>query len=73
MPLLLLTLTVYMQYMLCYNMWHVGLPDVDLDDLRANTEYQGYKATDPQVEFFWSVYIVYSICMLYGIYIICFL
>ena len=46
-------------------MWYVGLPDVDLDDLRANTEYQGYKATDPQVEFFWSVYSVYSICMLY--------
>jgi E3 ubiquitin-protein ligase HUWE1 len=32
-----------------------GLPDVDLDDLRAHTEYHGYKATDPVIEHFWSV------------------
>ena len=54
-------------------MWYVGLPDVDLDDLRANTEYQGYKATDPQVEFFWLVYIVYILvcCMVYISYAFC--
>ena len=32
-----------------------GLPEIDLDDLRAHTEYQGYKATDAQVSFFWNV------------------
>jgi hypothetical protein len=32
-----------------------GLPDVDIDDLRAHTEYHGYKANDPQIDYFWSV------------------
>lgn len=32
-----------------------GLPDIDLDDLRANTEYHGYKATDVEISQFWSV------------------
>jgi E3 ubiquitin-protein ligase HUWE1 len=32
-----------------------GLPDIDLEDLRAHTEYQGYKSTDPVISFFWSV------------------
>lgn len=32
-----------------------GLPNVDVDDLRANTEYHGYKPTDPQIEYFWSI------------------
>ena len=32
-----------------------GLPDIDLDDLRANTEYYGYKSTDPQISWLWSV------------------
>lgn len=32
-----------------------GLPDIDLDDLRAHTEYQGYKPTDPVISYFWSV------------------
>ena len=32
-----------------------GLPDIDLDDLRAHTEYHGYKATDPVINYFWSV------------------
>lgn len=32
-----------------------GLPDVDIDDLRVHTEYHGYKATDPQIEYFWAV------------------
>ena len=26
-----------------------GLPDIDLDDLRANTEYQGYTAAAPVI------------------------
>jgi len=32
-----------------------GLPDIDIDDLRANTDYHGYKATDQEITFFWSV------------------
>ena len=32
-----------------------GLPDIDLDDLRTHTEYQGYKATDPVILYFWAV------------------
>jgi len=32
-----------------------GLPDIDLDDLRANTEYHGYKSTDPVISWMWSV------------------
>eukprot|EP01038_Epipyxis_sp_PR26KG_P006704 gene6704-9196_t len=31
-----------------------GLPDIDLDDLRANTDYHGYKPSDPEIGFFWS-------------------
>jgi len=31
-----------------------GLPDIDLDDLRAHTDYQGYKSTDPVISYFWS-------------------
>lgn len=31
-----------------------GLPDIDLDDLRANTEYSGYCATSPVVRWFWE-------------------
>lgn len=31
-----------------------GLPDIDLDDLRAHTEYQGYKSTDQVINYFWS-------------------
>lgn len=31
-----------------------GLPDIDLDDLRAHTDYQGFKPTDPIINFFWS-------------------
>ena len=31
-----------------------GLPDVDIDDLRANTEYYNYKIADPQIEYFWK-------------------
>ena len=32
-----------------------GLPDIDLDDLRAYTDYQGYKSTDPEITYFWNV------------------
>ena len=32
-----------------------GLPNVDIDDLRAHTEYHGYKQTDKQIDFFWSI------------------
>ncbi|KAH7524790.1 hypothetical protein FEM48_Zijuj06G0156500 [Ziziphus jujuba var. spinosa] len=32
-----------------------GLPDIDLDDMRANTEYSGYSAASPIVQWFWEV------------------
>lgn len=32
-----------------------GLPDIDVDDLRAHTDYHGYKATDPTINLFWNV------------------
>ena len=32
-----------------------GLPDIDLDDLRAHTDYHGYKPTDPCIGFLWTV------------------
>jgi E3 ubiquitin-protein ligase HUWE1 len=32
-----------------------GLPDIDLDDLRANTEYHGYKSSDPIINQFWNI------------------
>lgn len=31
-----------------------GLPDIDLDDLRVNTEYHNYKETEPIVQWFWE-------------------
>lgn len=32
-----------------------GLPDIDLDDLRAHTDYGGgYKSSDPIINWFWS-------------------
>jgi len=31
-----------------------GMPDIDLDDLRANTEYTHYKPSDSQIRWFWS-------------------
>jgi E3 ubiquitin-protein ligase HUWE1 len=30
-----------------------GLPDIDLDDWKSHTEYQGYSASSPQVQWFW--------------------
>ncbi|XP_043712175.1 E3 ubiquitin-protein ligase UPL1-like isoform X2 [Telopea speciosissima] len=32
-----------------------GLPDIDLDDLKANTEYSGYSAASPVIQWFWEV------------------
>ena len=32
-----------------------GLPDIDVSDLKANTDYQGWKATDPEMEWFWKI------------------
>ncbi|MCO5577516.1 hypothetical protein L7F22_031347 [Adiantum nelumboides] len=32
-----------------------GLPEIDLEDLRANTEYTGYTAASPVVQWFWEV------------------
>ncbi|GLJ53784.1 hypothetical protein SUGI_1147870 [Cryptomeria japonica] len=31
-----------------------GLPEIDLDDLRANTEYAGYSAASPVIQWFWE-------------------
>ncbi|KAG1470993.1 hypothetical protein G6F56_002373 [Rhizopus delemar] len=30
-----------------------GLPDIDIDDWKANTEYQGYNFQSPQIQWFW--------------------
>lgn len=30
-----------------------GLPEVDIDDLSANTEYRSYSKTSPQIQWFW--------------------
>ncbi|GAN06879.1 conserved hypothetical protein [Mucor ambiguus] len=30
-----------------------GLPDIDIDDWKNNTEYQGYNASSPPVQWFW--------------------
>lgn len=32
-----------------------GLPDIDVADLRANTEYQGYSPGSPVIRWFWDV------------------
>lgn len=32
-----------------------GLPDIDVLDLKRNTDYHGWKATDQQIEWFWNV------------------
>merc|ERR1711916_426547 len=31
-----------------------GLPEIDLDDMRANCEYQGYKSADNAIQWFWN-------------------
>jgi len=32
-----------------------GLPEIDVDDLQANTEYTGYTAATPVIQWFWEV------------------
>ncbi|KAJ3224220.1 hypothetical protein HK099_000081 [Clydaea vesicula] len=32
-----------------------GLPDIDIDDWKNNTEYQNYTPTSPQIQWFWRV------------------
>lgn len=32
-----------------------GLPDIDLDDMRANTEYSGYSPASHVIQWFWEV------------------
>ncbi|XP_051186843.1 E3 ubiquitin-protein ligase UPL1 isoform X2 [Lolium perenne] len=32
-----------------------GLPDIDLDDLKANTEYSGYSIASPVIQWFWEI------------------
>ncbi|KAK4359158.1 hypothetical protein RND71_021387 [Anisodus tanguticus] len=37
-----------------------GLPDIDLDDLKANTEYSGYSPASPVIQWFWEVVQAFS-------------
>jgi E3 ubiquitin-protein ligase HUWE1 len=30
-----------------------GLPDIDIDDWKANTEYHNYNPSSPQIQWFW--------------------
>jgi E3 ubiquitin-protein ligase HUWE1 len=32
-----------------------GLPEIDLEDLRTNTDYHQYRASDRIIDWFWSV------------------
>lgn len=32
-----------------------GLPDIDINDLKANTEYRHYRATDEVIRWFWQI------------------
>jgi E3 ubiquitin-protein ligase HUWE1 len=32
-----------------------GMPDIDVHDLKKNTDYVGWKATDKQIEWFWNI------------------
>ena len=32
-----------------------GLPEIDLDDLRSNTEYHGFKSNDDEIMTFWKI------------------
>ena len=32
-----------------------GLPEIDVDDLRGNTEYTGYTPAAKQIQWFWQV------------------
>ncbi|KAG2642289.1 hypothetical protein PVAP13_2KG198574 [Panicum virgatum] len=37
-----------------------GLPEIDLDDLKANAEYIGYSAASPVIQWFWQVVKAFS-------------
>lgn len=37
-----------------------GLPDIDIHDLKKNTDYNGWKATDKQIGWFWNVLFSFS-------------
>ncbi|CAN4122413.1 unnamed protein product [Withania somnifera] len=37
-----------------------GLPDIDLDDLRGNTEYSGYSPASSVIQWFWEVVQAFS-------------
>lgn len=32
-----------------------GLPDIDVQDLKQHTDYVGWKASDPEIQWFWSI------------------
>eukprot|EP00339_Tiarina_fusa_P012546 CAMPEP_0117085790 /NCGR_PEP_ID=MMETSP0472-20121206/60273_1 /TAXON_ID=693140 ORGANISM="Tiarina fusus, Strain LIS" /NCGR_SAMPLE_ID=MMETSP0472 /ASSEMBLY_ACC=CAM_ASM_000603 /LENGTH=2751 /DNA_ID=CAMNT_0004815117 /DNA_START=1687 /DNA_END=9942 /DNA_ORIENTATION=+ len=32
-----------------------GLPDIDIEDMRSNTEYTGYRADSPTIQYFWNI------------------
>lgn len=32
-----------------------GLPDIDVHDLKKNTDYQGWRVTDKEIQWFWNV------------------
>lgn len=31
-----------------------GMPEIDIDDLKVNTDYSNYKMTDPMIHWFWN-------------------
>jgi E3 ubiquitin-protein ligase HUWE1 len=37
-----------------------GLPDIDVYDLKKNTEYVGWKATDKEIVWFWNILLALS-------------
>ncbi len=32
-----------------------GMPEIDIDDLKANTEYNNYKPSDKKIQWFWNI------------------
>jgi E3 ubiquitin-protein ligase HUWE1 len=32
-----------------------GMPDIDIHDLKKNTDYQGYRASDKEIGWFWNI------------------
>ena len=48
-----------------------GLPEIDVDDLRANTEYTGYTAASPVIRHFWEVRLPRCLCFLRSILVDC--